>query len=110
MHDNTGIPWQDHYEGSLCSAEEAAATIQSGDHIWVPTGHSSPAIMEAIAPRTGEVHNVEIRGLAVPSPGLFTLAAAESFHYQDQFRESAHPRCSRLKGYRLSPVLARRRP
>lgn len=85
MRTNKGIPWQEHYERSVCSAEEAAATIQSGDHIWIPTGHGSPAIMEAIAARTGEVHDVQIRGLAVPSPGLFTLSAAESFHYQDQF-------------------------
>lgn len=85
MRTNDGVPWQEHYERSLCSAEAAAATIQSGDHIWIPTGHGSPAIMEAIAARAGEVQEVQIRGLAVPSPGLFTAAAAESFHYQDQF-------------------------
>lgn len=77
--------WRTHYEDRLCSPQEAAGTIADGHHIWIPTGHGSPAIMEAIAARAGELHGVEIRGLAVPSPSLFTEAAAKAFHYQDQF-------------------------
>jgi 4-hydroxybutyrate CoA-transferase len=79
------VDWRSYYEGHLRSPEEAAATVQNGDHIWVPTAHGSPAIMEALAARSGQVEDVQIRGLGVPAPSLFTPEAATSFHYQDQF-------------------------
>jgi 4-hydroxybutyrate CoA-transferase len=85
MKADYSVDWCEHYETHLRSPEEAAATIQSGEHIWVPTAHGSPAIMAALAARAGELKDVEIRGLAVPAPDLFTEAAAVSFHYQDQF-------------------------
>ena len=76
MRTNYTVDWRKHYEDHLCSAAEAAATVQDGDHIWVPTAHASPAIMDALAARTGEVSDVQVRGLAVPTPSLFTASAA----------------------------------
>lgn len=77
--------WREHFERRLASAEDAATSIQSGDHLWIPTGHGSPAILAALAARADSLHDVEIRGLAVPAPDLFTADASRSFRYQDQF-------------------------
>jgi 4-hydroxybutyrate CoA-transferase len=83
-HDFTGS-WRDHYDSRVMSAEQAASLVQSGDHIWIPPGHGSPVILAAIAARTGDLSDVEIRGLGVPDGGLFSADAARSFRYQDQF-------------------------
>ena len=83
-HDLTGS-WRDHYQAHITSPEGAAALVESGDHIWIPPGHAAPSILEALAARTGELEDVEIRGLAVPDGGLFSAEATESFRYQDQF-------------------------
>ncbi|MDP6606901.1 MAG: acetyl-CoA hydrolase/transferase C-terminal domain-containing protein [Dehalococcoidia bacterium] len=83
-HDFTGN-WRDHYDSRVMSAEQAASLVQSGDHIWIPPGHGSPVLLAAIAARTGDLSDVEIRGLGVPDGGLFSAEAAQSFRYQDQF-------------------------
>jgi 4-hydroxybutyrate CoA-transferase len=83
-HDYSG-DWRDHYDARITSAEGAADLVESGDHIWIPPGHGAPRILEALVARTGELRDVEIRGLGVPDGGLFTPEASESFHYQDQF-------------------------
>lgn len=85
MKRNLSADWRAHLDARLCSAEDAAAMVQSRDHLWIPTGHASPAFLTALAGRSGELEAVEIRGLAVPVPALFTPEAAVSFHYQDQF-------------------------
>ncbi len=59
--------WQAHYESRLCSAEDAAAQVNSGDRIGIPAGHGSPGILAALATRAGSLENVEVRGLAVPA-------------------------------------------
>lgn len=85
MERNLSADWRAHLDARLCSAEDAAAMVQSRDHLWIPAGHASPAFLTALAGRSGELEDVEIRGLAVPVPALFTPEAAVSFHYQDQF-------------------------
>jgi 4-hydroxybutyrate CoA-transferase len=85
MRANFSVDWHDHFDQRLVAPEEAASTVQSGDHLWIPTGHGSPAILTALAARAGTVEDVEIRGLAVPAPALFTVEASRSFDYQDQF-------------------------
>lgn len=83
-HDYSGN-WREHYHARLMAAEDAAGLVKSGDHVWIPVGHGSPAILGALAARRGELSGVEIRGLAVPDAGLFTEEAGDEFHYQDQF-------------------------
>ncbi len=83
-HDLSGN-WRDHYDARVVSPEGAAALVESGDHIWIPPGHAAPSILEALAARTGDLEDVEIRGLGVPDGGLFSAEAAQSFRYQDQF-------------------------
>ncbi len=34
--------WQQSYDEKLVSAKEAAAAIESGDHIWLPVGAGEP--------------------------------------------------------------------
>jgi|GEM_PF-5661241 len=34
--------WRKMYDEKLCSAAEAAAAIESGDHIWFPVGAGEP--------------------------------------------------------------------
>ena len=77
------IDWKEHYASRRVSAEEAAASVRSGDHIWIPPGHSSPVVLNALALRRDELRNVELRGLGIPDGGLFD--AGEAFHVQDQF-------------------------
>jgi 4-hydroxybutyrate CoA-transferase len=83
-HDLSGS-WRDHYDGRITSPEGATALVESGDHIWIPPGHGAPSILAALAARTNDLKDVEIRGLGVPDAGLFSAEAARSFHYQDQF-------------------------
>ena len=85
MRRNLTRDWRDHYDRNLVTAEEAAASIRPGDHIWIPPLHGSPAILEALSARAPELKDVQIRALGVQDCGLFSEAAAESFHYQDQF-------------------------
>jgi 4-hydroxybutyrate CoA-transferase len=79
------IDWAEHYGRRLVSPEQAAASVVSGDHIWVPPGHASPAILTALAQRRDELRDVQIRGLGIPDVGLFDLEAQHAFHVQDQF-------------------------
>jgi 4-hydroxybutyrate CoA-transferase len=83
-HDYSGS-WQDHYRSRLMRAEDAAALVESGDHVWIPVGHGSPMILGALAARRGELSDVEIRGLAVPVAELFSEDQGDEFRYQDQF-------------------------
>lgn len=79
------VDWEDHFASRLVAPEEAAASIQSGDHVWIPPGHASPAVLTALAERKGELKNVQIRALGIPDVGLFDADAQEAFHVQDQF-------------------------
>lgn len=85
MRRDLTIDWQRHYQSRLVTPEAAAASVQSGDHIWVPPLHGSPAILAALAQRAPELTGVEIRGLGVPDVGLWSPEALESFTYADQF-------------------------
>ncbi|MCC7077806.1 MAG: 4-hydroxybutyrate CoA transferase, partial [Acidimicrobiia bacterium] len=58
-----GRRWVDHYERHLVSPREAVAGVSSGDRVYVPMFHESPALLGALAERAG-VAGVEIRALA----------------------------------------------
>ena len=83
-HDFLGN-WREHYDSRVMGAEQAAALVRSGEHIWIPPEHGAPVILAALVARSAELSDVEIRGLGVPDVGLFSPEAAQAFHYQDQF-------------------------
>ena len=85
MPRDLSIDWRSHYQGRLTSPEGAAAAINSGDHIWIPPLHGSPAILQALAGRAAGLSGVQIRGLGVPDIGLWGSAAHRAFEYADQF-------------------------
>ena len=85
MKMDLSIDWREHYASRLVAPEDAAASVQSGDHIWLSPGHSSPAVLTALAERRDELVNVQVRGLGIPDVGLFDAAANEAFNVQDQF-------------------------
>jgi 4-hydroxybutyrate CoA-transferase len=77
--------WQSDYDRKLVSAEEAAQTVRSGDHVWWPPGHGSTAFLAALAQRRSELRGVELRGILVPDVGWFEEGANEAFHIASQF-------------------------
>ena len=86
MRQDLTIDWAEHYARNLVSPEEAAAAIQSGDHIWIAPLHACPAIIAALAARAGELHDVELRGLGIPDVGGFmSPEVQQSIRYADQF-------------------------
>ncbi len=79
------VDWAEHYASRLVSPEEAAASVQSGDHIWFPALHASQSVLEALAERRDELEGVELRGLGIPDVGLFGPESEKAFDVHDQF-------------------------
>jgi 4-hydroxybutyrate CoA-transferase len=55
------MTWRDNYKSKLCSYEEAAKVVQSGDRLFTPLGLGEPstAMMDAIADRKDELKDVD---------------------------------------------------
>jgi len=79
------IDWRAEYARKLCTPHEAALQFRSGDHLWIPPGHASLPILEALTARQGELRGVEVRGIVVPDAGWFTEDAMQAFHIAPQF-------------------------
>ena len=79
------IDWRSEYARKLCSPEEAAAQFKSGDHLWMPPGHASLPILEALAARKDELEGVEVRAVIVPDAGWFTEEHMRAFKLAPQF-------------------------
>jgi 4-hydroxybutyrate CoA-transferase len=79
------VDWRSDYDRKLVSPEEAAASVQSGDHVWWPPAHGSPAFLAALAARRDELRDVEVRGIIIPDAGWFTTDSMEAFHIASQF-------------------------
>jgi 4-hydroxybutyrate CoA-transferase len=73
------------YERRLTSAEGAAALVQSGDLIWIPSSHAPPAILAVLAARETELRGVRIRAVALPNMGWFRDDARRAFDLQVQY-------------------------
>ena len=101
MRRDLSLDWNNHYHSRISTPEEAAATVKSGDHIWLPPSHASPSILEALALRAPELKGVQIRGLGIPVPGLWAPEARAAFEYADQFGSvfSREPLESRVIDY-----------
>ncbi len=62
--------WKDLYKAKLCTAEEAARTVKSGDRIMNPLmlGQPTNLIMDAIADRKDELTGCEFNALLTMRP------------------------------------------
>ena len=63
------VDWRAEYARKQVTASEAAATFESGDHLWLPPAHASLEILCALAERRDELRDVEVRGVIVPDAG-----------------------------------------
>jgi 4-hydroxybutyrate CoA-transferase len=72
--------WKDEYKKKLCTAEEAARTVQNGDRIMNPLllGQPTTLIMDAIADRKDELKDVEFNALLSLRPYKF---------FQEEYRK-----------------------
>ena len=54
------MDWQEEYKGKLVSAEEAVATIKSGEYVHIPLTEPPDLLINTLAARKDEVRNVHI--------------------------------------------------
>jgi 4-hydroxybutyrate CoA-transferase len=64
---------------------EAAALVESGDLVWIPSSHQPPAILAALAAREEELRDVTIRSVVIPNMGWFREDARRSWDLQVQY-------------------------
>jgi 4-hydroxybutyrate CoA-transferase len=53
--------WQDNYKSKMCSHEEAAKLVKTGDRLYTPLGLGEPstAMMDAVADRKDELQDID---------------------------------------------------
>jgi len=76
---------QREFERRLVDADRAAALVESGDLVWIPSSHQPPAILAALATREQELRNVTIRSVVIPDMGWFREDAADTWDLQVQY-------------------------
>ena len=79
------IDWRSEYARRLRGPEEAVRAFNSGDHLWMPPGHASLPILEALVARHDELEDVEVRAVIVPDAGWFTEEMMSAFKLAPQF-------------------------
>jgi len=67
------------------TAEEAAALVESGDLLWMPSSHQPPAVLAALAAREAELRDVTIRSVVIPNMGWFREDARAAWDLQVQY-------------------------
>lgn len=78
--------WHKLYEDRLCSAEEAAAAIESNERIWFPTGFGEPAaFIQALVARKESLLGVVTHQLLPAKPGYFDEASAKHIRHDCLF-------------------------
>lgn len=73
------------YERKLATPEQAAALVESGDLVWIPSSHLPPAILAVLATREAELRDVTLRSIVIPNMGWFREDAAEHWNLQVQY-------------------------
>ncbi|MBW2231475.1 MAG: acetyl-CoA hydrolase/transferase family protein [Deltaproteobacteria bacterium] len=73
------------YERKRMDAHAAAALVESGDLIWMPSSHQPPAVLAALAAREDELRDVTIRSVVIPNMGWFREDAAKTWNLQVQY-------------------------
>jgi 4-hydroxybutyrate CoA-transferase len=74
-----------HFEKIHVDAERAAALVQSGDLVWMPSGHQPPAILAALSAREAELSDVTVRSVVIPNMGWFREDARDAWNLQVQY-------------------------
>ena len=88
--------WQQIYDTKLVSANEAAATIKSGDHIWLPVGAGEPDVfLKALIDRRLSLKDVVIHQILPAKPGYFDKETSSHIRHDSLFvsgasREAVH--------------------
>jgi 4-hydroxybutyrate CoA-transferase len=80
-----GIDPRAEYERKLVAPHEAAALVESGDMVWIPSSHTPPALLAALAAREDELRDVVIRSIVIPDMGWFREDAARAWKLQAQY-------------------------
>ncbi len=76
---------REEYQRKLMAADEAAALVNSGDLVWMPSTHQPPPILAALAAREGELEDVTIRSVVIPNMGWFREDARKAWNLQIQY-------------------------
>jgi 4-hydroxybutyrate CoA-transferase len=77
------MSWREEYKSKLCSYEEAAKIVKSGDRFFTPLGLGQPstAIIDAIADRKDELEDVQyVSALGFRPYKIFTPEYREPFY------------------------------
>jgi len=80
-----GVDPQQEWARKRMSAHEAAALVESGDLVWIPSSHQPPAILAALAAREEELSDVTIRSVVIPNMGWFREDARRAWDLQVQY-------------------------
>jgi len=77
------MSWREEYESKLCSHEEAAKLVESGDRLFTPLGLGEPctAMMDAIADRKDELEDIQyVSSLSFHPYKIFTPEYRKTFY------------------------------
>ncbi len=82
--------WQQIYENKLVSSDEAAAAIESGDHIWFPVGAGEPDVfLKALVARKTTLRDVITHQILPAKPGYFDRETAQHIRHDSLFISGA---------------------
>jgi acyl-CoA hydrolase len=82
--------WQKAYDEKRVSAEEAAAAIESGEHLWFPVGAGEPDIfLQALIARKESLRDVVTHQILPAKPGYFDEATAPHIRHDSLFLSGA---------------------
>lgn len=82
--------WQKLYTERLVSADEAAAAIESGDHIWFPVGGGEPDVfLKALVSRKKTLSGVVTHQILPAKPGYFDRDTSQHIRHDSLFISGA---------------------
>lgn len=66
--------WREHYQSRMVSPEAIVGRIESGDRVYIATGHECPVLVGALLARATELKGVQVRRISAfwEDYGIFT--------------------------------------